>query len=146
MEHGLKTWGKLKDLLQEGRNVVYLAGPLRGDGTPRAIAQNQARMAGLARMVQGLLPQAVLVVPHANFQFLDESGVEGLEVRTQILRACEALVSRCDVLLVAPGKSEGVLREMAAARRSGIPILHLSNAEEIASKILLSAKGGIPRS
>ncbi|GEM_PF-3186116 len=119
-------WRELQARFGQGAWVLYLAGPLRGDGSPEAIRANQVRMLARARLVQDLLPSAVLVVPHANFAFVDESGPGGLGVRTRVLDACEALLRRCDALILCGAElTAGMAREKAAAERAGLPVLIL---------------------
>ena len=117
--------------------VLYLAGPLRGDGTPGAIRRNQVRMMARARLIQELLPQAVLVVPHGNFSYIDEAGPGGLQVRARVLEACERLLLRCDGLVLCGSiLTQGMLREKAAAEQAGLPIVQLPEAP------LMEALGG----
>lgn len=119
-------WRELQARFGQGSWVLYLAGPLRGDGSPGAIRRNQVRMLARARLVQDLLPSAVLVVPHANFAFVDESGPGGLGVRARVLDACEALLLRCDALVLCGGElTTGMAREKAAAEKAGLPVLVL---------------------
>lgn len=119
-------WRELQARFGQGSWVLYLAGPLRGDGSPEAIRRNQVRMLARARLVQDLLPSAVLVVPHANFAFVDESGPGGLGVRARVLDACEALLLRCDALVLCGGElTSGMAREKAAAEKAGLPVLVL---------------------
>jgi hypothetical protein len=106
--------------------VLYLAGPLRGDGTPGAIRHNQKRMEAMARQLQALLPWAVLVVPHGNFSFVDESGSQGLGARARVLLACERLLLRCDgLILCGQTLSPGMVREQAVARKAGLPMIQI---------------------
>ena len=116
-------WRHLQARFGRAPMVLYVAGPLRGDGSPEAIAHNQARMAAHARRLQALLPQAVLVVPHLNFSYVDEAGEGGLAVRAQVLLACERLLLRCDgMILCGDTLSPGMAREKLVADRSGLPI------------------------
>lgn len=133
-----------------GRSVVlYLAGPLRGDGSPAAIRANQVRMLARARLVQELLPQAALVVPHANFAYLDESGPDGLMVRARVLEACERLLLRCDALvLCGTTLTEGMARERQAALEAGLPVLTLPDTPALdrgGAMARLSVPTGMPR-
>ena len=122
-------WGELQARFGQGPWVLYVAGPLRGDGSPEAIRANQARMMARARHLQDLLPQAVLVVPHTNFAFVDESGPGGLGVRARVLEACERLLLRCDgMILCGLTLSPGMARERAAAEKAGMPIVQLPEA------------------
>lgn len=122
--HALQAWGAIQETLRGKAPVLYVAGPLRGSGTPEAIAHNQTAMGNLCRWIQALLPQSVLIVPHLNFGFLDESGPEGLGVREGALRACEALVARSDALLLCGAPlTEGMARERAVAEAHGLPVL-----------------------
>jgi hypothetical protein len=121
-----KAWRQVWARFGVGPQVLYLAGPLRGDGSPGAIAHNQAQMAAMARRVQALLPEAVLVVPHGNFSYLDESGEDGLAVRARVLLACERLLLRCDgMILCGERLSPGMAGEKAVADRAGIPVLQV---------------------
>ena len=114
--------------------VLYLAGPLRGDGTPGAIRRNQVRMMARARLIQELLPQAVLVVPHGNFSYIDEAGPGGLQVRARVLEACERLLLRCDGLILCGSElSPGMRLEKATAEGAGLPIVQLPEAPVMAA-------------
>lgn len=120
----LQAWEAIQTQLGSSPRVIYVAGPLRGDGRLESIAHNQEAMRGLCRWIQALLPDAALVVPHLNFAFLDESGPGGLEVRQRALRACEALVARCDALLLCgQHPTEGMLLEREVALTHGLPVL-----------------------
>jgi hypothetical protein len=120
------AWLELQARFGTGPWVLYLAGPLRGDGSLEAIRRNQARMMARARLVQDLLPEATLVVPHGNFAFVDESGPGGLAVRARVLAGCERLLLRCDGLVLCSRElSPGMLREKEVAERAGLPIVHL---------------------
>ena len=111
----------LKAALGPDPGVIHLAGPLRGDGSPEAIAHNQSAMKVLARWAQAVLPTATLVVPHLNFEFVDESGERGLSVRAQVLRSCEQLVARSNALILCGPPTEGMQRESLVAEGMGIP-------------------------
>ncbi|HWQ10464.1 MAG TPA: 3'-5' exonuclease [Holophaga sp.] len=120
--HGaLSAWRDIRNRLDGAPRVVYLAGPLRGDGVPRSIHHNRERMLALAQWVQGVLPEATLVVPHGNFAFLDESGDRGLEVRERALASCARLLERCDALVLCGELSPGMVHEREVAERCGLP-------------------------
>lgn len=122
----IDAWGELRARFGGAPWVLYLAGPLRGDGTPEAIRRNQVRMLARARLIQDLLPEATLVVPHGNFAFVDESGAGGLAVRAKVLEDCERLLLRCDgLVLCGPELSPGMAHEKALAERAGLPIVQL---------------------
>ena len=122
-------WQELQKRFGQEPLVLYLAGPLRGDGSAEAIRRNQVRMMARARLIQELLPRAALVVPHGNFAFVDESGPGGLAVRAQVLDACERLLLRCDGLVLCGTElSPGMAHEKAAAERAGMPIVQLPEA------------------
>ena len=122
-------WQELQKRFGQAPRVLYLAGPLRGDGSAEAIRRNQVRMMARARLVQELLPQAALVVPHGNFAYVDESGPGGLAVRAQVLDACIRLLLRCDGLILCGSVlSPGMAHEKAEAERAGIPIVQLPEA------------------
>ena len=116
-----EAWRAIQEALGSVPGVVYLAGPLRGDGSPAAIAHNRAAMARLAAWAQAVLPAATLVVPHLNFGFLDESGERGLILREQILVACESLLARCDALILCGNPTEGMRRERELADTLWMP-------------------------
>lgn len=119
----LEAWREIQNNLAGRGRVVYLAGPVRGDGHPRTIQYNQERMFAMAQWVQGVLPHAALVVPHGNFAFLDESGSKGLGVRERILEACSQLVTRCDALvLCGDAISPGMAHERQVAETNDIPV------------------------
>lgn len=119
-------WRELQDRFGDEPWVLYLAGPLRGDGTPAAIRRNQVRMMARARLIQDLLPRAVLVVPHGNFAYVDEAGPGGLGVRARVLEACERLLLRCDGLVLCGAElSPGMRLEKATAERAGLPVVQL---------------------
>ncbi|MBI3130196.1 MAG: 3'-5' exonuclease [Acidobacteria bacterium] len=124
LDESLRAWEALQARFQGQAPVLYLAGPLRGDGSPEAIRANQAAMLVRARWVQSVLPKATLVVPHGNFAFVDESGPRGHQVRSQVLASCEKLVRLCDALLQnGEAVTEGIRREREAALAHGLPIL-----------------------
>lgn len=119
----LMAWEALQSQLRDQSPVLYLAGPLRGDGTPEAIRANQAAMLLRARWVQAVLPKATLVVPHGNFAYVDESGPRGMQVRSQVLASCERLVRLSDALIQnGETVTEGIRREREAAQALGLPI------------------------
>ncbi|HJV89207.1 MAG TPA: 3'-5' exonuclease [Holophagaceae bacterium] len=123
LDGALGAWEALQARFREQTPVLYLAGPLRGDGSAEAIRANQAAMLQRARWVQAVLPKATLVVPHGNFAYVDESGPGGHQVRSQVLASCEKLVRLCDALLQnGEVPTEGVRREREAALAHGLPI------------------------
>jgi hypothetical protein len=117
----LGAWETVKESLGPDPGVVYLAGPLRGDGSRETITHNQSSMALLARWAQAVLPTATLVVPHLNFAYVDETGDQGLLARPQILRACERLVARSNALVLCGPATEGMQREQQVAEFLKIP-------------------------
>lgn len=125
LAEALQSWEDIQAALGPDPGVVYLAGPLRGDGSPEAIAHNQAAMAHLARWAQAVLPSATLIVPHLNFAFADESGDRGLGVRTQVLRACELLVARSDALILCGEPTEGMQKERRMAEFLNRPVFRV---------------------
>ena len=123
----LDAWTAVRDRLGPEPGLVYLAGPFRGDGSAEVMAHNRARMAGLARWAQAVLPDATLMVPHLNFAYADEAGKHGDRIRAQVLRSCEALVARCHALIQCGShRTEGMAREIAVAQARGIPVLQVS--------------------
>ncbi len=124
LDEALRAWEALQMRFHGQAPVLYLAGPLRGDGSTDAIRANQAAMLQRARWVQAVLPKATLVVPHGNFAYVDESGPHGHQVRSQVLASCEKLVRLCDALLQnGETVTEGIRREREVALAHGLPIL-----------------------
>lgn len=122
----LDAWTAVRERLGPESGLVYLAGPFRGDGTAEVMAHNRARMAGLARWAQAVLPDATLLVPHLNFAYADEAGKHGDRIRAQVLRSCESLVARCQALIQCGAhRTEGMAREIAVAEARGIPVLQV---------------------
>ena len=130
----LEAWEHVKEALGPDPGVVYLAGPLRGDASSKAIAYNQAAMATLSRWVLAMLPTATLLVPHLNFAFVDETGVKGLAVRSQVLRSCERLVARCDALILFGKPTEGMQRERQMAEFMKVPVFAVPGWDEPAAE------------
>ena len=130
LHEALVAWESLKTALGPDPGVVYLAGPLRGNGSPEAITYNQGAMKVLARWAQAVLPTATLVVPHLNFEFVDESGERGLAVRAQVLRSCERLVARSNALILCGPPTEGMQRESLVADGMGIPAFSVPGWDE----------------
>lgn len=119
-------WDELRRRFGRGPWVLYLAGPLRGDGTAEVILANQMRMMARARLIQEFLPEATLVVPHGNFAFVDEAGPGGLAARAKVLADCERLLLRCDgLVLCGRERSPGMIHEEEVARRAGFPVVRL---------------------
>mgnify|MGYP003642649063 CR=1 FL=1 len=106
------------------RNVVYVAGPYRGE-TREAVEINisVAKAVGLLCARKGWTP----LIPHCN-----TAGFELLtsELDDQFwLDATMKLMRRCDAVVLIPGweRSSGTLAEIAEAKRLGIKI-HYSEA------------------
>ena len=100
-------------------NLVYICSPLRGD-----IERNISRANGYCRFAttQGVVPLA----PHTIFtQFLDDEISEereiGLQMGLELLKHCTELYVFGDWV------TDGMLGEMEAAKRLGIPIQYYSN-------------------
>lgn len=124
--HGsLQAWAGVQSALGRGAPLVYLAGPVRGDGSRACMRFNHARMLAQAQWAQGVLPRATLFVPHGNFAYLDESEPSG-RVRELALRGCLQVLSRCDALvLCAAEPSPGMLLERQLARNLGLPVFQV---------------------
>ena len=129
------AWRAVQEGLGPAPGVVYLAGPLRGNGSLAAIAHNRAAMARLAAWAQAVLPAATLVVPHLNFGFLDESGERGLARREQILSACESLLARSDALILCGEPTEGMRREHDLADTLWMPTFSVPGWEAPAAEV-----------
>ena len=121
----LQAWATVRDALGQGAPLVYLAGPVRGDGSLARMRFNHGRMLAHAQWAQGVLPGATLFVPHGNFAYLDESEPSG-QVRELALRGCLRVLSRCDALvLCAAEPSPGMLLERQLARNLGLPVFQV---------------------
>jgi hypothetical protein len=119
----LQAWAEVKAALDGSAPLVYLAGPVRGDGSQACLRFNQDQMLLQAQWAQSVLPQATLFVPHGNFAFLDESLDPSGSVRQLALRSCLQVLARCDALvLCAAEPSPGMLLEQELARQLGIPV------------------------
>ena len=140
----LEAWEHVKEALGPQPGLVYLAGPLRGDGSPEAIAHNQVAMRTVSRWAQAVLPAATLLVPHLNFAFVDESGEGGLAVRSQVLQSCERLVSRSDALILFGPPTEGMRREESVAQEMGIPTFSVPGWDPLPSPREASETAGFP--
>ena len=117
----LQAWAAVQSALARDTPLVYLAGPVRGDGSQACMRFNHDRMLAQAQWAQAVLPQATLFVPHGNFAYLDESEPSG-RVRELALRGCLQVLSRCDALvLCAAEPSPGMLLEQQLARNLGLP-------------------------
>lgn len=122
----LQAWQVVKQGLAGKAPLVYLAGPVRGDGSGECVRFNHDRMLLQARWAQAVLPEASLFVPHGNFAFLDESGDPTGQVRELALRSCLQVLSRCDALvLCAEEPSPGMLLERDLAVRMGLPVFQV---------------------
>jgi hypothetical protein len=121
----LEAWQALRAAWALPAPLIYLAGPVRGDGTGACMRYNQARMLRLAPWVQGLWPEATLLVPHGAFAFLDESRDPGRWVRDRAMAGCERLLARSDALVLCGPPSPGMAREQALARELGLPVFQM---------------------
>jgi len=121
----MEAWNGLRAAWRQPAPLIYLAGPVRGDGSGACLRFNQARMLRLAQWVQGLWPEATLLVPHGAFAFLDESRDPGRWVRDRAMAGCERLLARSDALVLCGTPSPGMLREQALARELGLPVFQM---------------------
>lgn len=126
LHEALEAWGTVRSTLVQEPFLVYLAGPVRGDGSQACMRFNRSQMMLLAQWAQGVLPKATLFVPHGNFAFLDESCDPTGHIRELAMRSCEQVLSRCDALILcASGLSSGMLREKEVAQQLGIPVFQV---------------------
>lgn len=139
----LQGWVDAKAALNDPYALIYVAGPLRGDGSEAWIRHNRSQMLLLAQWVQGVFPEATLVVPHGNFNFLDESrDPEGL-VRARAMRSCERILARCDALLLCGHKlSPGMVRERDLALALGLPVRQVAGWDAFRALEPLAAPAG----
>ena len=95
--------------------VVYVSGPIRARSAwLRELNIRAAELLALQAWQAG----AAVICPHSQGRFYDEHGVDWL-------RGDLAILARCDAVLVLPDweSSEGARREVAEARRLGLPVL-----------------------
>lgn len=122
----LQAWETIRAELGQTDALLYMAGPLLGDGSHACIRHNQVQMMLQAQWAQGVLPQATLFVPHCNFAFLDESRDPAGRARELAMRGCERILSRSDVLIVCGSAlTPGMMREKEVAMQLGLPIFQV---------------------
>jgi hypothetical protein len=130
----LEAWERVKEALGPDPGVIYLAGPLRGDGSSAAIVHNQVTMAIMAKWAQAVFPSATLLIPHLNFAYVDETGEKDQVARSQVLRSCERLVARSDALILCGSPTEGMERERRMAAFMKLPVFSVPGWDEPAPK------------
>lgn len=106
------------------RPLVYICSPFAND-----IEYNTNRARGYCRFAvnEGCIPLA----PHLHFpQFMDDSDKESRELG---LSFALILLAKCDAVWVFGGRiSDGMTREIAKAKRRGIPIRYFNEkCEEV---------------
>ncbi len=105
------------------RPLVYIASPFAGD-----TERNKERAQGycLFAVSKGCIP----IAPHLHYpQFMDDSDKEQRELG---LFFSLVLLGKCDELWVFGKPSEGMAREIAKAKKRGIPIKYYSHkCEEV---------------
>ena len=109
--------------------LIYLAGPYlpQSDKFGEALGQwrenvRQADAAGRLLCKAGY----AVIVPHKNTYGWDDEPGLGWE---DFLRMDEAIIARCDLLVLLPRweQSKGSLREKAFAESRGIPVIELGD-------------------
>lgn len=138
----LQGWSAVKENLNGQPSLVYLAGPVRGDGSQACLRFNRGQMMLLAQWAQGVLPEATFFVPHGNFAFLDESKDPSGRVRSLAMRSCEQMLSRCDALvLCARELSAGMQRERELALELGLPVFTVPGWDAFAAPAVETTQG-----
>lgn len=138
----LYAWEKVKSTLGQKPYLIYLAAPVRGDGSQACMRFNRSQMMLLAQWAQGVLPHATLFVPHGNFAFLDESRDPTGQVRELAMRSCEQVLSRCDALVLCAGiLSPGMMRERDIAQQLGIPVFQVPGWDAFQSDAVGQTEG-----
>ncbi len=102
--------------------LVYIASPFSGD-----TERNTERAQGYCRFAisKGCIPLA----PHLHYpQFMDDSDREQRELG---LFFALVLLGKCDELWVFGKPSEGMSREIAKAKKRGIPIKYYNHKCEV---------------
>ena len=104
------------------RPLVYLASPFAGD-TERNI--ERARGYGRFAVSKGCIP----IAPHLHYpQFMDDDDREQREL---VMFFALVLLGKCDELWVFGKPSEGMSREIAKAKKRGIPIKYYNHKCEV---------------
>jgi hypothetical protein len=105
------------------RPLVYICSPFAGD-----TKRNTRRAQGYCRLAvsKGCIPLA----PHLHYpQFMDDEDKKERELG---LRFALILLDKCDELWVFGNTSSGMAKEIARAKKRGIPIKHFNyKCEEV---------------
>ena len=104
------------------RPLVYLASPFAGD-----TERNTERAQGYCRFAvsKGCIP----IAPHLHYpQFMDDDDREQRELG---MFFALVLLDKCDELWVFGKPSEGMSREIAKAKKRGIPIKYYNHKCEV---------------
>ncbi len=118
-EIALANVAKSEKMANRYRPLVYIASPFAGD-----TEYNISRARGYCRFAisRGCIPLA----PHLHFpQFMDDSDRDERELG---LFFATVLLGKCDALWVFGGRvSDGMAREIAKAKKRGIPIRYFNH-------------------
>ena len=125
--HDPTAYKALTNIIKEKKKnylpLVYIASPFSGD-----MERNTARTQGYCRFAvsKGYIPLA----PHLHYpQFLDD---EDMDERELGLRFALVLLNKCEELWVFDKISQGMAKEIAKAKKRGIPIKYFnSRCEEV---------------
>ncbi len=125
--HDPTAYKALTNIIKEKKKdylpLVYIASPFSGD-----MERNTARAQGYCRFAvsKGYIPLA----PHLHYpQFLDD---EDMDERELGLRFALVLLNKCEELWVFDKISQGMAKEIAKAKKRGIPIKYFnSRCEEV---------------
>ena len=125
--HDPTPYKALTNIMKEERKeylpLVYIASPFSGDTERNTIrAQGYCRFA----VSKGYIP----IAPHLHYpQFLDDEDADERELG---LRFALILLGKCEELWVFDKVSEGMSREIAKAKKRGMPIRYFdSRCEEV---------------
>jgi hypothetical protein len=113
----------MKEKKKEYLPLIYIASPFSGDTERNTIrAQRYCRFA----VSKGYIP----IAPHLHYpQFLDDEDADERELG---LRFALILLGKCEELWVFDKVSEGMSREIAKAKKRGMPIRYFnSRCEEV---------------
>lgn len=107
--------------------VIYVSGPLTGDGTRQVVWENTMRAREIAILLWEL--GAAPICPHLNTLFMDGTSIN----YEKFIEGDKELVKRSDGVVRLPGESEGADIETELAAALKIPVLFLKHSFILAS-------------
>lgn len=105
-------------------SIFYVAHPLGGD-----VPANLARAMRWLRWLIACEPDVAFIAPWIASVSAGEDDADPAQ-RARGLRDAEAVIARCDGIVLCGGLSPGMQQELAAARRDGLHVLDFSHRAE----------------